>query len=125
MERLIDRRLADRRGHVRIPSNDGGGDRADARARSICLCNAALFRDIPGKVATLNPRTRAGSEVCTNTREMETLVGGARSDWLGRGRSGRRNSYILDRITAKVRDDARTLFLVGRSHGDEDGQKRK
>lgn len=125
MERMVDSRLTDRGRHIRISSNDRGGDRANPRARSICLRNATLFRAIPSEVAALNPRARTGAEVGSNIWEMETLVGGTRSDGLGVGRSCRRDSSILYRIAAHVASDSRTLFLVRRSHGDEDRQKRE
>lgn len=122
MEGLVAGRRADRGRHEGIASKDRKRIGADAGAWSIDLCNAALLRDIASEVAALNCRAIARVKVRDNVWEMETLVGSARGDGLGRGRSGSRDGYFLDGIVAEVVDDgSRKQFLLRRSHGDEDG----
>ena len=114
MDGLVAGRGPDWGRHERISSKDRGSGGAEAGAWSIDLCDAALFGDIAGKEAALSCRTDAGAEVGDNVRKMETLVGG-----VGGGRLGGRI------VVAGGAGSTRTRFKLGRSHGDEDGQKHK
>lgn len=121
MVRLITGRRAERGRHEGISSK--GREGAEAGARSICLCDTALFRGITGEEAALNCRTIGGGKVGGNAWEMETFVGSARCSWLGR-RSGSGDDYFLSKITAGVAGCGKALlFLVRRSHKDR-GQKK-
>lgn len=130
VERLVDGRRADRRRHERISSDyTGGNDRgrfgAESGAWSIALYDTALFGGIASEEAALNGRANTRAEVGDNVRELETLIGSAGGEWLGGGRSGRGGGYLLDRVVAGIANDVRTLFMLGRSHGDEEGQKHR
>lgn len=116
MQRLVDRRLADRGGHVRIASDDRRGAGTDASTRPIKLCKAALLRSIANEVAVLSCRTRDGAEVSDVWEMGAPLAGSARGGRLGKGRSGCGDSHILNRVTAGVAGNSRTLFSVKRSH---------
>ena len=124
MDGLVDGRRADWRRHERISSDDGGSGRAEAGARSIELCDAALFRGISSEETALSCSASAGgAKVGDNVREMEALGGTVRGDLLGKGKGGGGGCDLLDRVIAEGANDARTLLMLGRSHGDEDGQK--
>jgi len=112
MDRLVACGRTDWGRHERVSSKDRGGGGAEAGAWSIDLCDAALFGGIASKEAALSHCTNAGAEAGDNVRELETLVGGVRSGWLGRGV-----------VVAGGASSTRTRFKLGRSHGDEDGQK--
>lgn len=117
MERLVCCCRADWGRHEGVSSKDRRRNGAKAGARSVDLCDAALFGGITSEVATLSHRAGVRDKVGDNTWEMETLARGTRGDWLERGRSSSRGGYLLDRIVAEVADDAKMPFLLRGNHG--------